>query len=334
VAPLRAIRTAFVLVPVDDWLGGRLVPPILDTLAAANPFDKLQDRSALFLFELPDGMWQGWFWGGAGLSKPFFYLIAVCVLLWWIFTRIAKRWEPVPRGGLQALFEPILLFVRDDIVRANIQAPHAHHDDGHHETEEEHAEKSRRVADSYLPFHWTLFFFVLFCNLIGLTPFASTPTGQITITATLALITLGMIMGSGVKFNGFSGYFLGLVPSDVPMFFVKVIPNPIWGLVFMIEFMGLFFKAFALCIRLFANMTGGHIIIFVLLYFATQVGLFNPFAGVDPEAPVVVGIPVAMVSVVAAAAMFAFEILIAFVQAYVFTLLTATFIGMSVAHDH
>ncbi len=153
-------------------------------------------------------------------------------------------------------------------------------------------------------------------------------------TAALAMISMVVMIGAGIRHNGAVSYFLNLVPPSVPMFFLGFIPNPIWLMVFVLEFAGLFFKPFALAIRLMANMTGGHVVILTMLGFAVAMELFNPLYSMDASVPVWMGAPIALVSIVLAAAITGLEVLIALVQAYVFTLLTATFIGMMVSPDH
>ncbi|MGE0431948.1 MAG: F0F1 ATP synthase subunit A [Planctomycetota bacterium] len=306
--------------------------------------EHLLQRDKLFDFiTLPEFLWKDWP-AGLGISKPVIYMWIALGLTFWIFNRVAKRWQHVPRG-LQALVEPLLLFVRDEIVRANIRAPHGHgHGDGHddhghgghggHGHEAAQREKDLAVADSYLPLCWTLFFFILVMNLIGLTPHAIASTGQFSVTLALAVISLVTIVGSGIRHHGPIGYWLALVPSSVPFTYAKVIPNPFWFMVLFLEFTGQFFKPFALAIRLMANMTGGHVMILMMLTFAVWMQLFHPFYGATPAMSPVMGIPVALVSIGAAVLLTGFEVLIALVQAYVFTLLTATFIGMAIAPDH
>lgn len=312
------------------------------TLAAENPLDHLLQLDRIFEFvELPGVLWRDWFHKdgfGLGISKPILYMWAAIGLACAVFIPMARNFKLVPRG-VQSLFEPLLIFVRDGIVRPNIHAPHVHgHGDDHHHhiSPEEQAKKDHAFADRFLPFFWTLFFFILFCNLIGLTPHASTPTGQISVTAALAVVSAIMVVGNGIRANGALNYWVNLVPPSVPLLMFGFIPNPIWAVVFGVEFAGLFFKPFALCIRLLANMTGGHIVIATLLGFAVAMNLFHPFYGAEPGVPggVALGLPVALISVVASALFTAFEIIIGFVQAYVFTLLTATFMGMAVNQDH
>ena len=162
----------------------------------------------------------------------------------------------------------------------------------------------------FLPFLLTLFFFILFGNFLGLIPFSATFTSNIAVTATLAIISFLMIQFGGIRQNGFLGYFKGLVPHGIPMWLLP--------LMIPVEILGLFTKPFALAIRLFANMIAGHIVILALI------GLIF-FMGTIFIAPV---------SVAFAVFIYLLEILVALIQAYIFTMLTSLFIGMAVHQEH
>ena len=161
-----------------------------------------------------------------------------------------------------------------------------------------------------MPFFLTVFFFILFCNLIGLIPYSATPTGNISVTAALALCTFVVVQVAGIANNGLFGYFKSLVPSGMPLWLLPMMVP--------IEILGLFSKPFALCIRLFANMIAGHvaILVFLGLIIMLQNYLIAPF------------------SVGFAAAIYLLEIFIAFIQAFIFTLLSALFISMAAHPDH
>ena len=167
-----------------------------------------------------------------------------------------------------------------------------------------------KAYKTFLPFLLTMFFFILFGNFLGLIPFSATFTSNIAVTATLAIISFLMIQLGGIKQNGFFGYFKGLVPHGIP---VLLLP-----LMVLVEVLGLFTKPFALAIRLFANMIAGHTVILALL------GLIF-FMGTIFIAPV---------SVAFAIFIYLLEILVALIQAYIFTMLTALFIGMAVHQEH
>jgi len=197
-----------------------------------------------------------------------------------------------PRGIFQNMMETLVLFVRDEIARPNIGPK----------------------ADRYVPYLLTAFFFILTSNLLGLIPFAATATSNLMVTAVLAMFTFFITQMGGTK-----DYWKHIFwPPGIPTM-VKPILMPV-------EVLGLFTKPFALAIRLFANMTAGHLVILSLigLIFAFT-NLFGPGAGYG----------VAPVSVAFALFIYILELLVAFIQAYVFTMLSALFIGMAVVeHEH
>ena len=162
----------------------------------------------------------------------------------------------------------------------------------------------------YLPLLLTFFFFITIMNLLGLLPFGATATGNINITGGLALITLLLMIVGGMKHNGVFGFIKGLVPHGMPA--------PLLIIMFPIEIMGLFTKPFALTIRLFANMLSGGLVIgaFYALIF-----------GMDT-------IAVAPLSLVFLLFMSLLKIFVCLLQAYIFTMLSAFFIGMSVHQSH
>jgi F-type H+-transporting ATPase subunit a len=164
--------------------------------------------------------------------------------------------------------------------------------------------------EKFTPYLLTAFFFILFGNFLGLLPYSSTFTSNIGITATLAAFTFIMTQFGGIRQNGFFGYWKGLVPHGIP----------IWLLPLMIpvEFLGLLTKPFALAIRLFANMVAGHTVILALI------GLIF-FMKTIFVAPVSIGF---------ALFIYLLEILVALIQAYIFTMLSSLFIGMAVHQDH
>jgi F-type H+-transporting ATPase subunit a len=209
---------------------------------------------------------------------------AVLVL---IFTMVYRKPRVVPRG-MGNFLEAIVLFLRDEVMLPSM------------------GETGKR----YMPFLLTVFFFILTCNLLGLVPYAATPTGNVTVTAALALMALGMIQWSGIKEHGLMHHLHNLIPPGIPTWLLPImIP---------VEILGQFTKPFALCIRLFANMVAGHIVIFSFL------GLIFVFES----------ILVAPVSVAFALVICLLEIFIAFLQAYIFTILTALFMGMSIHPQH
>lgn len=225
--------------------------------------------------------------------------VAVAIVLVAIFVPLAQRIKSgaAPRGRFWNFFESILLFVRDEVARPSI---------GKHD------------ADRFLPFLWSVFFFVLFCNLFGLIPFLGSPTGSMSVTAVLALSTLVVVLATGIKKMGFVGFWKAQVPHmDLPpLLAVVIIP-----MIFVIEVLGLFMKHFVLALRLFANMFAGHIVLAALM---GMIGMVWGGLMMWLVAPASVGASVGVNLL---------ELFVAFLQAYVFTFLSALFIGAA-AHPH
>jgi F-type H+-transporting ATPase subunit a len=223
------------------------------------------------------------------------FVAALIVLIMVPLARhIAKR--PVSRGALMNAFEALVLFIRDKVARPSIG--------GH-------------GADQFVPYLLTVFFFVLFNNLFGLLPGGASATGNINVTAVLAIATLGAVIYAGFQASGPVGFWIKLVPNmDVPIA-LKVV---LWPLMFAIELLGLLIRHFVLAIRLFANMLAGHVVLGVILGFILVTGGSLSY----------LVIPASILGVV----MLSFlELLVAFLQAYIFALLSALFIG-SAAHPH
>jgi F-type H+-transporting ATPase subunit a len=221
------------------------------------------------------------------ITKHVVLMWIACVILVLIFRRISRHQQEVPTG-LRNLIEAIVIFLRDEVIVPTMGA------------------EGRR----YLPFLSTLFFFILTCNLLGLVPWSATATSNVTVTAALAFIALVMIQGSGIREHGVMHHLQNLVPPGIPAWLLPImIP---------VEIMGQFTKPFALCIRLFANMTAGHIVIFSFLSLTIMLK----------------SIAVAPMSVGFALFISLLEIFIAFLQAYIFTILTALFMGMAIHPEH
>ncbi len=266
-----------------------------------DPLDHVVDHTTL---EFP--------WDRAPLSLPSFDLgglhfqltrfmvmeLVVAVLIALIVIPMARHVAkyPVTRGAFFNAFEAMVLFLRDGVARPAI---------GGHD------------ADPFLPYLWTVFFFVLGCNLLGLIPGGASPTGNINVTAVLALATFGVVLFTGMRKMGLAGYWVGLVPKlDVP----KIMKGPMFALMFCIEVAGLLIRHIVLSVRLFANMLAGHIVLAVILGFILEAGYYAQFV-VTPA------------SVAGVIALSLLELFVAFLQAYIFTFLSALFIGSAV-HPH
>ncbi len=161
----------------------------------------------------------------------------------------------------------------------------------------------------YVPLFVTYFFLILFCNLLGMIPFIGTPTGNINVTGALAVTVLVLVFALGIKEQGARGFFKNIVPGGVPV--------AIWPLMFVIELFGIFMKCAALTIRLFANMFAGHTVVAAFLGLISLGGFLVAFAAI----PMAVAITL-------------LDILVAFIQAYIFAMLATLFIGGAVHPEH
>jgi F-type H+-transporting ATPase subunit a len=164
-------------------------------------------------------------------------------------------------------------------------------------------------ADRFVPYLLTAFFFILFVNLFGLLPWAATATANFNVTVALALFTFLITQYAAIREIGIGGY-LAHLTGGVPKSLW-----PLWVIMIPVEFMGLFTKPFALTVRLFANMVAGHFVILALLGLIFTISIF-----------------VFPVSMALAVAIFLLELFVAFVQAYIFTMLSSLFIGAAFAH--
>jgi F-type H+-transporting ATPase subunit a len=263
------------------------------------------------------------------VTKHVLMLWIVAALLFVVVTWMVRRYvrqdadRLVPSGAMNAL-ESIVEFVRDDIVQPNV---------------------GKKWVRVWTPLILTLFIFILGANVIGLVPAfdvialanhsllhlseesflarvvhgGTTATGNFNVTAALATITFFAIIVAGARAHGFVKHWVNMVPKGMPW--------PIYFLLIPIEILGMFVRPFALTMRLAANMTGGHIALLAILSF---VFIFTELFG---HAVAGIGVGV-LLSVPLAVGILALEIIVVLVQAYVFTLLTAVFIGMAIHAHH
>jgi F-type H+-transporting ATPase subunit a len=196
-----------------------------------------------------------------------------------------------PRG-FAAGIEAMVLYLRNEVVLPNV---------GHH-------------GNAFVPFVLTLFFFILFANLLGLIPYGSTATGNISVTAMLAIITFIVVEVAGMRAQGV-GYLNTIIywNKDLPI----AMRVPMALIMSPVEVIGKFTKPFALAIRLFANKTAGHIVVLAL------VGLIFTFANLAAGAPLLMAVAIMVL-----------ELFVAFLQAFIFSLLSAVFIGQMVEAHH
>ena len=220
------------------------------------------------------------------ITKNVFFLILTSSLMIIVFILVARGYSKKNQApkGIQALFEPIIILIRDDVVKKNIGSNY----------------------ERYLPYMLTLFFFILFGNILGLLPAAANLTGNIAVTLTLAVFTFLL-----TNFSGNKHYWKHI-------FWTPGIPLPMRILILPIEIIGVLTKPISLTIRLFAAITAGHIVIlsfigFTFIFQSYFVGIFS--------AMFVVGLNLV-------------ELLVAAIQAYVFTLFSSIYIGMATEDGH
>jgi F-type H+-transporting ATPase subunit a len=226
------------------------------------------------------------------ITKTIVGMLFAALVGLWLFLSLARSYKKTgisPPTGIQSFLEPVILFVRDDIAIANI---------GKHKYEK------------YMPYLLTVFFFILINNLMGLIPFpppfGANVTGNIAVTFVLAACTFII-----TQFSGNKNYWRHIFATPgVPFWLLPIM--------ILVEIIGIFSKPFALMIRLFANITAGHIIVLSLV---CLIFIFESLA-------------VAPVSILFVIFMDCLELLVAFLQAYIFTLLSSLFISLAVQEEH
>lgn len=222
------------------------------------------------------------------ITKHVFFLLVggILLLIASIYTAQSYKKSLIPRGFVN-LIELIIVFLRDEVVLPNMGP----------------------AGLKYMPYLLTTFFYILIMNLSGLVPYGATATGNIMVTAGLAMIAFFMIQISAIKAKGLKHY-LAELTGGTPWF--------LWLIMIPIEILGLFTKPFALCMRLFANMTGGHIVILSLF---GLIFLFRSFI-------------VAPVSLLFVVGIYMLELFVALLQAYIFTMLTSLFMGLGMQGEN
>ena len=280
---------------------------------------------------------------------------ALTLLIFAGLARHIRNGRPA-RGLFWNFWELLAVAIRDDVARPAIGTGHHHddHDDAHHGDDHHHSDAEydphrdeekegypkladdnlgehnhglgttgAHPADKYLPYVWSCFFYVLFCNLLGAVPWLGSATGHLSVTAALAVMTLVYVIKSGSDKLGVLGYWKALVPSmDLPGAMAVLLKPMIW----VIEFVGLLIKHGVLAVRLFANIMAGHTVIGVILGFIAVAG------AADFPYPVLYWL-ITPASIVGQLGIGMLELFVAFLQAYVFAFLAALFIGAAV-HPH
>lgn len=259
------------------------------------------------------------------LSMNTITLLVVTALFVWVMTKVADAIKTGPestgnerfitKGKFAQVFEVIILYLRDVVVKPQLGAD----------------------TNRFLPFLLTVFFFVLFNNLFGLLPLidiqylvtsllagdphaatayiGGTATGRIAVTGALALIAFLVWNINGIAKGGVGGWLAHLTGGS---------PWYLWIVMIPVEIMGMFVKPVALALRLFANMTAGHILLGVLIIFTAAA----------PKALGLLGTPITVVALVSAVAIYFLELFVAFLQAFIFMFLTTLFIAQMAHHHH
>jgi F-type H+-transporting ATPase subunit a len=221
------------------------------------------------------------------LTKMGAMLILGTALLILVFVLAARKQKGrlVPKGGLANFLEMLVVFVRDEIAIPNI---------------------GKEEGPKYVPYLLSVFFFILFLNLLGLFPWMSSATGNIAVTVSLAAFTFVLTQIASIRAAGLWGYLKHLT-GGVPWY--------LWPIMIPVEILSLFTKPFALTLRLFANMLAGHIVLFCLIGLIFFIGHIGVAA---------MAVPLGM-------GIYFLELFVAFLQAYIFAMLSALYIGMGVA---
>lgn len=219
------------------------------------------------------------------ITKSVLMILVTALLMLWIFGSMARNYKKslVPSGAGK-FFEPLVLFVRDEIAKPNIGPKYG----------------------KYMPYLLTVFFFILFLNIFGLMPFGINVTGNIAITVALAILTFIITQFTANK--NYWGH----------IFWMPGLPWPMKLVMMPIEILGVFIKPFALLIRLFANMSAGHIVVMSLI------SLIFVFKNV------IAGVAFPFLTFV----IYLLEVLVAFLQAYIFTMLSSVYFGMANEEHH
>lgn len=259
-----------------------------------------EHAAALLAFDLP----AGWTLFDMDVAKPGVQLVATnlqvfqlaAVLLIFIcFSGVPSYLRTGKGDWLTRIFAGFALWVRDEMVVATL---------------------GKEVGRKLTPYFLTLFFFILFMNLMGLVPHSATATASIFVTGALAVVTFVSMIGGGMVAQGPFSFWKNLVPH---------VPIAIWPLMLVVELAGLVIKPFALMIRLFANMTGGHMVVLsfmgLIFYFAATA---SPAVG-WAASPVALGFAIFIMII---------ESFVALLQAYIFTQLTILFVGASIHPEH
>ena len=310
-----------------------------------NPFEHVQDTEVWGFFSTLFGDKQEirlpyfdipYFGYRFQITKFMILELIAAILILFIYLPLARRASTgeLPKGPWWNAFESLLTFVRNEIAKPNL---------------------GEKDADKYVPYLWTLFLFLLFCNLLGMVPFMGSPTANIWATGALAFISFIMLHGAAIvklgyeteenhghdHGHGHKDRFIGLrkIPVVGPLLlgvirYVRAmwpqidVPYVGWFfslMIFVIEMLGTVIKSGVLAVRLFANMFAGHMVLAVILLFIVTAA--------ESKNLLLLG-AVSLASVLGVVALSLLELFVAFLQAYIFVFLTALFMGMSLHPEH
>ena len=311
IRPRRARPFAVLL----GWLLLAAAPALAAEEKPRNPLDHVVDSDEIELFEsfgphaihIPALFHYKMFGQDLQFPTKFMLLeVVAAVLVALFYIPLARQMESgrLPSGWRENAREVLLTFIRNDVAKPAI---------GHD-------------ADKFVPFLWTMFLFILFNNLLGLVPFFGSVTGNIYVTAGLALCVFAAIHGSASAKMGFGHYIGSMWPRFEVPYGMGLIIKP---LVFLIEWMGVLVRNGVLAVRLFANMFAGHVVLATILIFIFVAGRENETAGQYGLWSMIAGL-----SVLAQVALSLLELFVAFLQAYIFTFLASLFIGFAIHPAH
>jgi F-type H+-transporting ATPase subunit a len=338
---------------LDDVPAFLRAPYDADTMPSVADFNRAMEGK--ILIPQPFGQLDSLYEKKSGfcISKYMLLELLLAAVLALVFTRLAGKLQSgaPAKGPFANLLEAMILFVRDQIARPAIDS-HDHHGDDHHgeaghatghDTHPDHgrdghghdahggpalagaggpavAHREVHDGDRFVPLLLTLFFFVLGCNLLGMVPWAGSPTASFSVTLALAGVTFLTVVVAGMLKFGFLGFFTNQVPSmDLPLP-LAIILKP---MIFAIEMLGLCIKHMILAVRLLANMVAGHLVLLGIMGLITTAATYSMGMWAT----------VTGISVVSCTLFSILELFVAFLQAYIFTFLSALFIGAAV-HQH
>ncbi|MDX1945063.1 MAG: F0F1 ATP synthase subunit A [Pirellulaceae bacterium] len=332
----------------NHHLSGKLIIP--------QPFGELRNlHEAQSTLISQDTGWINYHNLGFCISKFMVIEVVVGLLLVLVFSWLGRKLLSggAPRGKSWNFFEVFFVFIRDEIARPSLDGHHGHEEHGHAEHDahgheaavaapshghevpahDSHAHAApahhARPSDKYTPVLCTIFFFILGCNLAGMLPWVGSPTGTWAVTLAMAMITLLAGFVGGVAQFGLAGYFLNQIPSmDLPWYMALVLKP----FLFVIELFGLMIKHAVLSVRLLANMLAGHMVLLAIMGISFGATAAAGFVAADGTISPWWWVA-SIASVIGCTLLSLLELFVAFLQAYVFTLLSALFIGAAI-HKH